>query len=432
MQRALAHTLFPSSTALATQPSLRTGQFARVVVLWAWALLVFAVALGAAPAASAQTAPAAKLSSFDWRTPEGRVEFRLKFSAAPTLRVTDELVSKHYFFLDFLNVAGPAEQARWDIASDWINHVRRVYYPEQRVLRFVFYTNKDIRFEAITRGERDFEVVVTPIQLLPLAQAGSKVTGPRKLVVIDPGHGGLPENRSVGAASSRKINGRILYEKDLVLEIGNRLRRLIDRSPNLQATMTRTEDVFVSLEKRIDIANEVEGDMFVSIHLNGTSSRKKTARGFEVYYLSDGTRETNRQLEALENDEAVYMDQGTSTHEDIREILRGLFKDKLVEQTEESKELAGIIGNEFERLGPFREHHRGVKSAAFRVLMNVTMPSVLVECGFIDHPVEGEQLADPKVQEKMAGLLFNAINRYFAKSDPAFVPYYLPEKDLGK
>ena len=408
--------------------NLSTARMSRSALRGAW--LVWAVLLwcGAAGAAGA----GATLSSFDWTTPEGRIEFKLSFTAAPTLRVTDELVSQHYFYLDFLNTSGPTEEAKWDPPSEWIRHVRRVYYPQQKVLRFVFYTSKDIRFETITRGERDFEVVVTPIVITPLAEAGRTGKGSRKLVVIDPGHGGPPEKKSTGAATTRKVNGKILYEKDLVLQIGHRLRGLIEKTPNLQATMTRTQDTYVSLEQRIDMANDAQGDMFVSIHMNGTNARAKTARGFEVYYLSDGTRETNRQLEALENDEAVYMDQDISTHEDIREILRGLFKDKLVEQTAESAELAGIIGNEFQRLGPFRQWDRGVKTAAFRVLMNVTMPSVLVECGFIDHPTEGPEMAKPDVQQKIAGLMFNAFNRYFAKDDAEFVPYYLPDGELSK
>jgi hypothetical protein len=159
--------LFPCFKTAPASPGVRRAipggaAFARAVLLGCLLLALAGMA----------RAQQAALSGFEWTTPEDRIEFQLRFTAAPTMRVTDDLAAKHYFYLDFTNVSGPAEEARWNPPSPLIEHVRRVYYPQQKVLRFVFYTNKDIRFDAVARGEREFEVVVSPIRITPLAEAG--------------------------------------------------------------------------------------------------------------------------------------------------------------------------------------------------------------------------------------------------------------------
>ncbi len=342
------------------------------------------------------------LQQFDWQAKAQALHFTVAFNAPAQWRVTDELLQHKRFYLDFFGLDGPTEPQTWSLNHANIFHVKRIHYPDQRVLRFVFYTQRrDVLFTVNPTDERTFLVRVFTSSYKPL-------------IVIDPGHGGT---RSMGARTSQKIGGRHRYEKNLVLDISNKLKGLIDRDPGVEAFLTRTRDEYVSLARRIELANEVGGDVFVSIHLNAQSNSRKTARGFELYFLSDGHKETDRMLLALENDETVSLDEPTSGRDDLREILRGLADDKLKERQAQSEELAVTIDQLFMGVGPFRRHHRGVKSAPFRVLMNYRMPAVLIECGFIDHPADARELMKPAIQDRIANLILQGVKRYLIRSD---------------
>jgi N-acetylmuramoyl-L-alanine amidase len=372
-------------------------------------------------------AGATALEGFDWRVEGGETVFRILFDRPATLRVHDEQLTRRYFYLDFYNVDPPGEDRSWEPASGGIMRVRQLYYAKQGVLRFVFYMRQDVWFAVQTSGLDHHEVHVRPIEYAEFGRVTGDLGGARKRIVIDPGHGGKPGDAEyhMGAETSRKIGGRTIYEKELTLQIAQRLEALIAKVPNLESTMTRTKDVYVSLPDRIKIANESAGDLFLSIHLNASGSRSKTAQGFEVYYLSDGTKEVDRELLQLEND-GVTMQEMLSQDESLRELLRALVDETMGLRQAESKQLCDIIGLEFKTLGPFRQHYRGVKSAPFRVLMNFEMPSALVECGFLDNPAEAEHLVAPATQQRIANLLFNAINRYFAFEDAGFRPSRIP------
>ncbi len=410
-------------------------------------ILCFAV-LGLPPCAAvrlaAQDAPRfAELTESRWEEVDARRSvFSLAFTHAIRAIETDDFSAKGYYYVDFFNVRAPAEQADWGLDRSGLRHLRRVFYPDQKVLRFVFYaepgTPPMIELRPAEPGEsksKSFEVIIigggprfSPLTTLPGTggSGGSAATGDnpgsRKIVILDPGHGG----KSSGAQTSQRIRGRHLEEKDLVLQISGLLQTLLERTPNIDVRMTRTEDRYVSLQDRIDFAERSDGDLFMSVHLNATSSRRKDARGFEIYYLSDGTRATNRELEALENDHNIELNGKISGGESLKTILADLAGTKLLERRRESYELCRVAEHIFSRAGPFSGHSRGVKSANFQVLMNFEMPAVLVECGFIDNPAEAARLVRPEVQREIAILLFNAINLYFARTDPDFRGYQVP------
>lgn len=378
------------------------------------------------------------LRDFKWEAQADQVVFKVKFSHAPTVQAIDKLIEKRYFYVDFYREEGPTESANWDVNSPLVQKVCRIYYPAQKVLRFVFYIphNSDVRFEKSTQS--DYTCVVTARRIMPLAldlhePAGAAPTHNgkmRKLVVIDPGHGGHLEDpvSSPGAFTSRRINGQRVYEKDVVLKIGLDLEQYIKRSPNLDCFMTRHDDTYVSLDQRIELANQSQGDLFLSIHLNADSSRHKTARGFEIYYLGDETKAADRALASLENDEHIKTSKNLSTDQksDLQQIIRSLMNDKSREMQAQSRDLCMVVDQETLEHGLFRTYNRGVKSAGFRVLLNLNMPAALAECGFIDTPPEASLLVQDLVQKQIAALLFNGINRYFAKMDPKFEPHCVP------
>ncbi|MCE5228597.1 N-acetylmuramoyl-L-alanine amidase [bacterium] len=367
-------------------------------------------------------AGAASLKSFDWRLGQAYQTFQVQLDAPCSPRLKNEASARHYFYLDYFGLDGPQDDAEWDVKGSGVYHVRRVYYAKQRVLRLVFYTRGDVHV-ALGGTQTSQLVQVAPINYRAVGQGRPGAV--KKRIVIDPGHGG----DHMGAETSRKIGGRTYYEEEITIKIAFQLAALINRTTNMEAVLTRTDNSYVSLPRRVEIAEQAQGDLFVSIHLNATDSRRKTARGFEIYYLSDGTKAINKHLLELENE--IDMDSRASSREDIREILKSLAGDKLAERQAQSSQLAQVIGEEFQNYGISRDEYRGVKSMPFRVLIQYSMPAVLAECFFLDNPYEASQLVQPQIQQQIAVLLFNGINRYVALSDPRFMPQ-LADRSIGK
>lgn len=363
--------------------------------------------------------PGATLQDFGWKEAgSDELAFNIEFDAAVRPKSNDKLFSNKYWYIDFYGASGPLDVKDWVVDRIGFRQVKRVYYPQPGVLRLIFYVEDGLssRFELAGSG-KSYQVVYRQSKTDTLG--GRDRFEPHtggKLVIIDPGHGG----HSTGAQTSRAIDGRQYWEKDIVLEIARKMLPLFESSPNLQVRLTRTRDVYVSLEDRIRQADAAKADLFVSIHLNATDSRRKDARGFEIYYLSDGKKETNRQLEDLENDRHIQLDEKVSGGENLRAILSDLADEMFVRRREESFEVCQVINHVFTQKGPFVGENRGVKAAGFRVLMNYNMPAVLAECGFIDNDAEARRLILPDTQKQIATLLFNAINLYFARKDPAF------------
>lgn len=351
--------------------------------------------------------------------------FEIRFEDKVDFRKFDQLISNGYYYLDFYGVTGSYPQREWRLGRQGISVVRQIHYPEHDVLRFVFYTfqNLETTIELGSNAPGVFQVRARSVATSRLGQqAPARPKGSRKVVFIDPGHGG----HNHGARTSRPVDGRHYSEKDLTLAIARRMIPLFQRSPNLDVKMSRINDRYVSLEDRIRMSDMAKADLFVSIHLNATDQRRKTARGFEVFYLSSERRATNRWLEVMENTQGLgaVADAGDTRH--LRQLLTEISDEDFARRRAESKLLSSIVERTFARQGPFRSHIRGSKSAAFRVLMNYNAPAVLVECGFLDNPQDAFLVTQPRVQNDIAALLFNAINLYFARMDPDFQPYVAP------
>lgn len=351
--------------------------------------------------------------------------FEIRFEDKVEFRKFDQLISNGYYYLDFYGITGTYPQREWRLGREGISVVRQIHYPEHDVLRFVFYTfqNLETTVELGSSAPGVYQVRARNVATNRLGQQDStRPVGSRKVVFIDPGHGG----HNNGAQTSRSVNGRHYAEKDLTLAIARRMIPLFQRSPNLELKMSRINDRYVSLEDRIRMSDMAKADLFISIHLNATDQRRKTARGFEVFYLSDERRATNRWLEVMENTQGFggVADAGDTRH--LRDILTEISDEDFARRRAESRLLSSIVERTFAREGPFRGHIRGSKSAAFRVLMNYNAPAVLVECGFLDNPQDAFLVTQPRVQNDIAALLFNAINLYFARTDPNFQPYVAP------
>jgi N-acetylmuramoyl-L-alanine amidase len=228
---------------------------------------------------------------------------------------------------------------------------------------------------------------------------------PRRVVVLDPGHGGT-ETGARGPAG--------LVEKDVTLALARSLARAIhETDPTIAVVLTRDEDRLVGLDERTAIANHNKADLFLSIHLN--AAPRANATGAETYYLAtEATDHEARTLAALENralDEAPVRD-GDSPAGALDLVLWDLAQNRYVA---ESSVLAESIQRHMNRLTGTRD--RGVRQAPFRVLMGAMMPAVLVEVGFVSSAAEEQRLASPDYQQQVVQALAAAVREFLSDVD---------------
>lgn len=215
------------------------------------------------------------------------------------------------------------------------------------------------------------------------------VASTRPLIVIDPGHGGT------NAGAPAAVPG--LYEKQVTLALARLLwEELTDRG--YRVVLTRDRDVYLTLRQRVRLANRLGADLFISLHTNATTSHSQ--RGYETFVLPPEALNVDARALRLE-DGAVREGTDPDTALLLDDLERGAAQ-------EAAAALAAAVQGQLRVVrGP--EGDRGVRQGAMDVLMGATMPAVLVEVGFIDHPVEGRELADPTVRERIAAALANAV-----------------------
>ena len=228
-------------------------------------------------------------------------------------------------------------------------------------------------------------------------------------VVIDPGHGG----RDVGALGLRA------KEKDINLKVALALGNMIRRNhPEVKVVYTRSTDVFVELERRAGIAVKAKADLFISIHTNSTvAGRKGTAvRGTETFTLGMHRAADNLAVAKRENSvitlEANYRQkyEGFDPNSSESYIIFELMQDRNMEA---SVKFARLIQKQF--VSTARRVDKGVHQAGFLVLREVSMPSVLIELGFINNRQEERYLASPSGQTQLAQSIYNAFKAYYRK-----------------
>ena len=214
-------------------------------------------------------------------------------------------------------------------------------------------------------------------------------------IVIDPGHGGH-DTGTIGPDG--------LLEKDLVVDVGRRLGKLLETRLGAEVIYTRKDDTFIPLETRTAIANQEQADLFVSIHAN--SSRDPNARGVETYYLNFTSSPDALEVAAREN--AV-------SEKSIHELGDLVKKIALKEKIEESHEFASNVQEALHsglatKNSGIRD--RGVKKAPFIVLIGANMPSILAEISFVSNPSDERKLRTPEYRQRIAESLYRGISKY--------------------
>jgi N-acetylmuramoyl-L-alanine amidase len=214
-------------------------------------------------------------------------------------------------------------------------------------------------------------------------------------IVIDPGHGGH-DTGTIGP------NG--LEEKDLVLDVGRRLGKLLEARLGAEVVYTRKDDTFIPLETRTAIANQQRADLFISIHAN--SSRDPDARGVETYYLNFTSSPDALEVAARENavsEKSIY---------ELQDLVK---KIALKEKIEESREFAADVQESLHsglaaKSPAIRD--RGVKKAPFIVLIGANMPSILAEISFVSNPTDERRLETSEYRQRIAESLYRGIAKY--------------------
>ncbi|MDR5820866.1 N-acetylmuramoyl-L-alanine amidase [Caballeronia sp. LZ043] len=224
-------------------------------------------------------------------------------------------------------------------------------------------------------------------------------------VAIDPGHGG----EDPGA-----IGGQGTYEKHIALDIAKKLRAKIDAQPNMRAMMTRDADFFVPLNVRVQKAQRVSADLFVSIHADAFTS--PDARGSSVFALSDHGASSAAARWMANKENASDQVGGINVKSQDASVNRALFDMSTTAQIRDSMRYGSFVLNE---IGGINKLHKGsVEQAGFAVLKAPDIPSILVETAFISNPDEETRLNDDAYRDKMANAILKGIKRYFAANPP--------------
>ncbi len=220
---------------------------------------------------------------------------------------------------------------------------------------------------------------------------------PRMRIVVDAGHGGW----DLGT-----VGRRGLLEKDLVLEIAQRLGKLLQSRLGSEVIYTRQDDNYVPLDDRAGIANQAQADLFVSIHAN--YSDLPSARGVETYYTNFFSAPSTKDVEARES--------GTASRPAMTAALSPV---ELHDKVEQSRRLAASVQRSLYGILSVQNpglRDRGIKEASFVVLTETSMPGILAEVSFVSSPTDEQRLRSDGYREQIAEALYKGIARYAANS----------------
>ena len=239
-----------------------------------------------------------------------------------------------------------------------------------------------------------------PAPLVVRASAGEPTIF---LVAIDAGHGG-EDPGALGHRGSR--------EKQLTLQIAQRLKKIIDSDPNMQSYMVRRGDYYINLHKRRQMASLANADMFISIHAD--AFRKKSASGFSVFALSQSGATSAMARALAEKENASDLIGGVSLADKDELLAKVLVDLSMTNTISESVNLGGRVIKELAKLG--KMHSKRVEQAGFEVLKSADIPSILVETGFITNPSEERKLKSKRYQQNVAQALYRAITEYYQQT----------------
>jgi N-acetylmuramoyl-L-alanine amidase len=338
------------------------------------------------------------LTSLGWTVEVDGPRWRLRLAGAPDLLLTDGVP-----FLRF-------GEAHVQLADAPYVRGATLYLPAQLLWDVLPFRLSDryaleegLTLRALAGTERAAAAPAAPEPVRP-PRAATGAGSSKRVVIIDPGHGG-DDPGALGPGGTR--------EKDVALALGVALARELERHPELEVHLTRRSDLLVPLWERGQRATEIKGDrpgVFISLHANALPAQRGV-RGFETYFLSEARTDDERRVAANENAPlAVPQGQAPAADPDLDFILREL---RNLDHQHWSALLAELVQARLGTVHPGPD--RGVKQGPFAVITNALMPAVLVEVGFITNREEEGLLTQPEFHEKAAKALADATLAFFMR-----------------
>ncbi|MGA2353228.1 MAG: N-acetylmuramoyl-L-alanine amidase [Terriglobales bacterium] len=211
-------------------------------------------------------------------------------------------------------------------------------------------------------------------------------------IVLDAGHGGW----DLGTVGHQGV-----VEKDLVLDVTARLGKLLESRLGSEVVFTRTDDSYLPLEQRADIANQAQADLFVSVHANYSTSAE--ARGVETYYSNLFSAPGSRELEKH--------DDGSFPKLTPVSLSPGALHEKIAESERLAASVQRALYSTLSASSP-GIRNRGIKDKPFVVLTGTTMPAILSEISFVSSPADERNLQNPTYRQQIAEALYQGISRY--------------------
>ncbi|MCY4188809.1 MAG: N-acetylmuramoyl-L-alanine amidase, partial [Bryobacterales bacterium] len=265
----------------------------------------------------------------------------------------------------------------------------------------------DVRSAGTPRAERTVLALSPQQPPAPLAPRAAAATVAGRLsltralglkldkVLIDAGHGGH-DTGTIGAGGLR--------EKDIVLDVALRLGKLVEERLGAEVIQTRTDDTFVGLEKRTQIANAQGADLMISIHCN--AAPQSSVRGIETYYLNFTSDSWELSVASLEN---------AAANRSVHELESLVSKIALEEKIEESRDFATKVQSKL-HAGVSKHssgiRDRGIRKAPFVVLIGAEMPAILTEIAFLSNSKDEALLRKPSFRQEVAEYLYSGIADY--------------------
>lgn len=253
----------------------------------------------------------------------------------------------------------------------------------------------------VIKQNADKEILITVFGVAKNKKKSASSKQKLDVVVIDAGHGG----KDPGAIG---INS--LREKEVNLAVALKLGKYISSTyKDVKVVYTRKSDEFIELDRRGKIANEKKGKLFISIHCNSTDQKPTDLSGFEVYILRPGRTKEAIAIAERENS-AIKYEENQEKYKKITDenhILASMAQSSYMKYSED---FADIVNDKFSN--DLSISSKGVKQAGFLVLVGASMPSVLIELGFLSNRNDSAFLKSEKGQEQLAKSMFNSVKKF--------------------
>jgi N-acetylmuramoyl-L-alanine amidase len=348
------------------------------------------------------------VSNADAEEKENGAIIRVRMQALPSY--AEAALTNNILYLTIMPATGNIRLLNSIPSNSIFRKVIAVQHPGSLQLSFVL--QKEYLAKQVMIDSSNLEVVVSlfskaDVKKVYSDEARKKLSAEKKnwkldVIVIDAGHGGKDPG-AIGVFGTE--------EKNVTLAIAKDLKKYIEQKLNgVKVVMTRDNDTFVELDKRGEIANEAGGKLFISIHCNSMPRKPNSANGLEAYFLRPGRTEEAIRIAAQENAAIKYendYERRYKAYDADNIILTSMAHSAYVKYSEQ---LADLIAQEVPKVAAVSDN--GVSQAGFYVLVGASMPSVLIEVGYLSNPSEERYLRSNKGQQAIARGIGNAIVKF--------------------